>query len=134
MNGDGYCGACFSHRNMMMALAVRAAAKAAVKVARMSMQRTTPMAVGTRMAAVQHCSIIFKTFISPTPVFEPTIHPHVHGIPGIVGMILQARYECTGLQRDCNGCSRCRCIPSSSPPLLLALLTTIRRPSRGYGH
>jgi len=67
VNGDGYCGACFSHRNMMMALAVRAAAKAAAKVARMSMQRTTPMTVGTRMAAMMHSSIIFKTFISPTP-------------------------------------------------------------------
>jgi len=58
---------CVPHRNMIMALAARAAAKAAVKVARTSMQRTAPIAVGTRMAAVQHCSIIFKTFISPTP-------------------------------------------------------------------
>jgi len=134
VNGDGYCGACLSHRNIMMALAARAAAKAAAKVARMSMHRTTPMAVGTRIAAMTNSSIIFKTFISPTPVLEPTIRPHVHGIPGIVGMILQPRHECTGLQWACNGCNRCRCIPSSSPPLPLSLLTSIRRPSRGYGH
>ena len=67
MNGDGYCGACLSHRNIMVALAARAAAKAAAKVARMNMQRTTPMAVGTRMAAMMHSLIIFKTFISPAP-------------------------------------------------------------------
>jgi len=134
VNGDGYCGVCLPHRNMIMALAARAAAKTAAKVARMSVQRTTPMAVGTRIAAITHSSIIFKTFISPTPVLEPTIRPHVHGIPGIVGMILQPRHECTGLQWACNGCNRCRCIPSSSPPLPLSLLTSIRRPSRGYGH
>jgi len=63
-----------------------------------------------------HSSIIFKTFISPTPVFDPTILPNVHGIPGIVGVILQPRHECTGLQRACNGCNRYRRIPSSNPP------------------
>jgi len=116
VNGDGYCGTCFPHLNMIMALAARTAVKAAAKVARMSMQRTTPMAVGRRIAAMTHSSIVFKTFISPTPVFEPTIRPYVHGIRGIVGMILQPRHECMDLQRACNGCMRCRCIPSSTPP------------------
>jgi len=117
VNGDGYCGSCFPHLNMIMALAARTAVKAAAKVARMSMHRTTPMAVGRRIAAMTHSSIVFKTFISPTPVFQPTIRPYVHSIRGIVGVILQPRHECTGLQRAYNGCNRCRRILFSTPPL-----------------
>jgi hypothetical protein len=68
---------------------------------------------------MRHSSMILRTLISPTPVFEPTIRPPVHDIPGIVGMMLHSRHEYTGLPRAYNGCNRCKCIPFSTPPLLM---------------